>query len=162
MRSIYAINADIEALIDEETGEIDIEAYEALAAEREEKIESLCLWAKNLKANAAAIREEEKALAERRHAEERKLERLEAFIQDVLDGASFTTPRVAVSYRASEAVELLADPQTTVTELERLGFKNCISYKPAEVNKTELKNVLKRGIELGFAQIVKRSNMSIK
>mgnify|MGYP000917782718 FL=1 len=64
--NIYEIDNAMFSLIDEETGEIKgYEAFEELQMQREEKIENVALWYKNLIAESKAIREEEKALAER-------------------------------------------------------------------------------------------------
>ena len=76
--TLYEIDKEIQALITED-GEIeDIERFDALAMERDKKIENIGCWVKNLDAEAASIREEEKALAERRHRLESKAERLRA------------------------------------------------------------------------------------
>ena len=75
--SLYHIDQAILALVDPETGEImDGEAFDQLQMERETKLENIALWIKNLKAENAAIRQEEKALAERRKAGENKVERI--------------------------------------------------------------------------------------
>lgn len=75
--TIYEIDARMAGLIDPETGELlDYEAFASLQMEREAKIENMALWYKDLTAEAKAIREEEKALAERRKSAENKAERL--------------------------------------------------------------------------------------
>ena len=58
--NIYEIDNAMMSLIDEETGEIkDFTAFEELQMQREEKIENVALWYKNLVAESKAIREEE-------------------------------------------------------------------------------------------------------
>ena len=105
--NIYEIDNEMFSLIDEETGEIkDYEAFEELQMQREEKIENVALWYKNLIAESKAIREEEKALAERRKSLENKAENLKNFINRTLQGNKFATPKVAISYRKSTAVEV--------------------------------------------------------
>ena len=105
MRSIYDIDREIENCVDPETGEIiDEQRLDALQMAREKKIENILLWIKNLKSEAGAIREEEKKLADRRQSDEKKAESLTQYVQSVLNGEKFKTPRVAVTYRKSEAV----------------------------------------------------------
>ena len=54
--TLYEIDKDIQVLINED-GEIeDIERFDALAMERNKKIENVGCWVKNLDAEAAAIR----------------------------------------------------------------------------------------------------------
>ena len=104
--TLYEIDKEIQALITED-GEIeDIERFDALAMERDKKIENVGCWVKNLDAEAAAIRKEEIALAERRHRLESKAERLTAYLDHALAGAKFESPRVAISYRKSKALEI--------------------------------------------------------
>ena len=70
----HAISEAFERAIDPETGElINEEAWaqlEALQMDREQKLENVALWVKDLNAEAAAIREEEKNLAKRRQSAE--------------------------------------------------------------------------------------------
>ena len=68
---LFEINAALEELLnqqDPETGELtcDLDQLDALMMERDEKLEGLALYCKNADAEAKAIREEEKTLAERR------------------------------------------------------------------------------------------------
>ena len=81
--TIYEIDARMAGLIDPETGELlDYEAFASLQMEREAKIENMALWYKDLTAEAKAIREEEKALAERRKSAENKAERLKGYLDE--------------------------------------------------------------------------------
>lgn len=122
--TIYEIDARIAELIDPETGELlDYEAFASLQMEREAKIENMALWYKDLTAEAKAIREEEKALAERRRSAENKAERLKGYLDEALAGESYKSAKVAVSYRRSKAVEL-ADESAVIGELENGGHND--------------------------------------
>ena len=108
---LFEINAALEELLnqqDPETGELtcDLDQLDALMMERDEKLEGLALYVKNADAEAKAIREEEKTLAERRRSLENKAERAKGFLAEQLAGEKFSTPKVAVSYRKSEQVEV--------------------------------------------------------
>lgn len=79
--NIFDIDIAMYSLIDDETGEIkDYEAFEALQMERNAKIENTALWIKTLVAEGKAIREEEKALAERRRRAESRIESLKNYL----------------------------------------------------------------------------------
>ena len=106
MRSLYDIDQDILACIDEETGEPDAEKLDALMMERNEKIENLACWHKDLLSEAAAIKAEEKALAERRQAKERRAESISRYLEKVLAGQKFETSRAVCSFRKSQKVEI--------------------------------------------------------
>lgn len=157
--NIYEIDNAMFFLVDEETGEIkDYEAIEEMQMIPEEKIENTALWYKNLIAESKAIREEEKALAERRKSLENKAEQLKTYINRVLQGNKFATPKVAISYRKSTAVEV-------DDEFIDYAMKNndrLLTFKKPEANKTVIKDMLKDGVEIPHATLIERNNMSIK
>lgn len=160
--NLYQINELIErafeSAVDPETGEIfDLVAYvelDKLEMMKEEKIENLLLWIKNLNAEAIAIKAEEKVLEGRRKCAERKAESLKEYVEKVLDGEKFATPKTSVSWRKSEVAEYTGD----VRKLPEC----CIRYKEPEVSKSELKKLLKGGATIPGARLVTKNNMSIK
>jgi hypothetical protein len=96
--------------VDTETGEvISQEEFDQLNIDREEKIESVVLWIKNLKAEAKAIKDEEENLAKRRKSLESKADSLTRFISRILMGSKFKTARASVSYRKSKSVNIIGD-----------------------------------------------------
>jgi hypothetical protein len=96
--------------VDTETGEvISEEEFDQLNIDREEKIESVVLWIKNLKAEAKAIKDEEENLAKRRKSLESKADSLTRFISRILMGSKFKTARASVSYRKSKSVNIIGD-----------------------------------------------------
>ena len=129
MRTLYEIDTDILNCVDEETGEIlDFEKLNALQMEREAKIEGVALYIKQLKAEAALIREEEKALAERRKKKEKLSAGYENWLESILNGQAFETPKVALSWRSSERAELTGDLLDIAAYLENSGYDYCIKY----------------------------------
>ena len=158
--TLYEIDERISALMDPETGEIaDYEAFEQLQMDRDAKLENIGLWIKDLKAEAAAIKAEIASQQERAKAAERKAERLEGYLEAVLAGNKFSTPRVSVSWRTSKAVVFedgdeaafcAAHPEYTVTKTEVKPDKKAITAD------------LKAGAEIPGAYLEERLNMSIK
>ena len=156
--NLYELSKAIEEFdleVDEETGEItNAEELDAITMERDEKIENIALWVKDLGAEAAAIKAEEQALAKRRKTAENKAEWLKGYIKDALAGEKFKTPRVAISYRTSEAVE--------VTDQDQLP-EGCLTYKvEIKPNKDAIKKELKSGVIVPGAELVKRTSLQIK
>ena len=157
--NIYEIDNAMMSLIDEETGEIkDFSAFEELQMQREEKIENTALWYKNLIAESKAIREEEKALAERRKSLENKAENLKNFINRTLQGNKFATPKVAISYRKSTAVEV----DDEFIDYAIKSNSDLLTYKQPEPNKAVIKEMLQAGFDIPHAELTVRNNMSIK
>ena len=161
---IWEINQALEALleqVDPETGELtcDLDALEALTIERDEKLEGLALYCKNLTAEAEAIRNEEKALAERRKALENKAARAKTFLEEQLAGEKFQTAKVAVNYRSSKAVVLLPGFAEWAKQHDQF-----LRYKEPEPDKTAITAALKAGDKdlAAYAELVETRSMSIK
>ena len=161
MANLYEIKlalATYEMEFDPETGEwINEDELDALNMERDEKIENILLWVKNLKADAKAIKDEEDALKARRKALESKAEHLTDYVAFGLAGEKFSTPKVAVSWRKSEAVEL--GPEFLPWALEKDAY---LRYKDPEPDKAMLKTALKAGEQIPGAELVTRQSMTIK
>ena len=150
---LYEIENAILNCIDEETGEADIEALEALEMERDKKISDIACWVKSLRAEAKAIKEEQDALASRRKAKENKADSLEAFLANYLNGTKFEDARCKIGYRKSEACEYVGN-------VEALDDAYCTIKRTASL--TAIKEALKQGVEIEGARLVERNNIQIK
>ena len=157
--NLYEINQEIDRAIqnciDPETGEIldDTSELDALTLARDEKIENIACYIKNLKADAEAIRTEEKKLAERRKTCENRAEWLKKYLANNLQGEKFKSPRVAVSWRRSQAV--------VVEDIWKLP-KDYLRYKDPEPDKTAIKDAIKKGFDVEGAELVDNLSMVIK
>ena len=155
--TIYEIDDAIRALVDED-GEIgDYEAFEALQMERDAKIENTGLWIKELLAEADAIKKERDALKEREDAAKRKAERLKELLGYALGGEKFKSPRLAISWRKSEAVEISPACEAWCRE-----HGEYLRYRAPEIDNAAIKDVLKKGGIVHGASLVKRQNIQIK
>lgn len=163
MRTLYEIDTDILNCVDEETGEIlDFEKLNALQMEREAKIEGVALYIKQLKAEAALIREEEKALAERRKKKENRAESFSKWLEDALNGRAFETSKVALAWRGSERAEITGDMLELAGHLEKLGYDYCVKYGEMSIDKNEVKRLLKQGVEIPGAVLKQYNNLQLK
>lgn len=160
--NLYEINAALmqayDNAVDQETGEIiENDAYKAidgLQMALEEKTENVLLWIKNLQADAEALKKEKQAFADRQARVEAKAESLKKYVGGILEGQKFQTPRVAASWRKSEAVEYVGN----VNDLPA----DYIKIADPIVDKTALKKALKNGAEIEGARIITRQNLQIK
>ena len=150
---LYEINDAILACIDPETGEADCVKLDALMMEWNDKIEGMALWVKDLKAEADAIKAEEKALAERRQAKERKAESIKAYLEKVLAGQKFETSRAVCSFRKSQKVE--------ITDLDKIP-DDYLRYSAPTADKTAIKAAIKDGLIIEGAELVDSVSMTIK
>ena len=154
------IDAALAELVDED-GVINekAEAYlDSLEIALEQKTEGVLLAIKGLKAEAEAIRNEEKALADRRHGLEKKADGLTEFIKGRLAGEKFKTPRVAVSYRKTTSVEV----EDGVWMFWPVKVQDECTKVNVTVDKPALKKLLTAGNEIQGARLVEGQSMTIK
>lgn len=154
-----ALVAAWDAAIDPETGELDealFADFEALQMERDAKIENIGCWIKNLEADAAAIKAEAKAMSDRAKAAEKKAEGLRGYLAAVLAGEKWNSPKVAISWRKSVAVEI---DEAEIPELPEQYIRRKVSV---EADKTAIKDALKAGETIEGCRLVERQNISIK
>ena len=155
--TLFEINEQIQKAIelgfDPETGEIlDASALEQLQMDRDEKIENICLYIKDLVAEAKALADEAKALSERKERSAKKAESLKNYLQMMLDGQKWKSSKAAVSYRKTQSV-VIDDINALKPEFLRVK---------TEPDKTTIKDVLKAGAAVAGAHLEERQSMSIK
>lgn len=158
--NLYEIKPEIELILLDvnEDGMLTDEAMERLQQlqmDEQTKIENVACYIKDLNAESKAIREEEKALADRRKVKENKAERLKNYLSDYLQsngGTKYETPRAILSFRKSEAVSI--DDDALIPE----DFK---TYEP-KISKTQIKEAIKAGQEVPGAKIVTNQSLQIK
>ena len=138
--------------IDEETGEIlNAAELDALEMQRDEKIENIALWIKNLKAEAEAVKKQKDVFYQREKALTNKAERLKEWLASNLNGEKWKSDRVVLSWRKSESVAVDDD----------FNDDRFITYEP-KISKTAIKEALKNGEEVTGARIVENNSLQIK
>jgi outer membrane murein-binding lipoprotein Lpp len=160
---LYEINSELENLVDTETGEIaDVAFFEDLCMERTAKIEGIALYIKNLDSDAAALKAEETALAERRKAAENTAARLKEFLTSMLtESEKFETPRVKLSWRKSSAVAILI-PEADFVRYAQSKHDELLSYSEPKINKKAITDAIKAGKEIIGVALVEHQNLQIK
>lgn len=154
MATLYEIDEEILNCVDMETGEIiDVERLGQLQLAREDKVEGIALWIKNLLSDANAIKEEEGKLAQRRKVNENKAKNLKEYLSKFLNGQKFKTPKVSISYRKSESVE--------VSDISKLD-DDYLKFAEPTVDKAKVKKALKAGTVLQGISLIENQNIQIR
>ena len=163
MRALYDIDQDILDCVDLETGEIlDTEKLDALQMEREAKLEGVALWIKDMKAEAAAVKEEADKLNARKKALENKMEGLKAWLLMALDGEKLKTPRCNV-YQTHNQRVAVADEAKLISFLQTLEEpEKFLRFKDPELKKDEIKKALKDGTIIPGAELEETESVVIK
>lgn len=164
---IYRLDEQIAQVIDSaydpETGELLIpeedlfQKIETITADFETLIDSIVSDVKNLKAEAADVREEKQKLAKRQASLEARAERAKRLVAYLLKGEKWKNGRHTVSYRKSE--ELVVDDK--FVEWASINAPGLLKIEP-EVRKLDVKNAIKNGTFFEFAHIEQKNNIQIK
>ena len=146
---------DFEFEVDEESGEIlNANELDELNLAREQKIEGISLWIKNLEAEKEAVKHEKNNFADREKRLGKKIDSLKGYLTYALDGQKFSTPRVAVSFRKSESIHI-TDEYLIPDEYKLFT----VVKKP---DKGVIKKALKDGKEIMGVELVEKQNINIK
>lgn len=110
MATLFEIDKQITSLIDEETGEIlDFDAFDTLTMQRDNKIENIALWIKNLTADARDYREQKEIFAVREKRAQKQADKLKSYLAFALNGEKFATARCEVGFRKTKKVNIVDD-----------------------------------------------------
>lgn len=154
MATLYQIDQAIMDLVDNETGEIiDIEMFDSLQMERDEKIESIALYIKDLKAEAEALKAEKLAFAERQKVAENKAESLKNYLAYALKGQAFKSTKAVVSFRKTQQVD--------IPDIYKLD-ENFLKYAEPTADKTAIKEAIKAGQTVKGATLIENTSVIIK
>lgn len=138
-----------------ETGEIiDGERLTALQMERNEKIENVACWVKNLEADAAAYKAEMDAFTARKKQAEQKAERLKAWLAEATGGQKLNLTRADIRFIKSERVEILNEGK-----LPKKYLVKKITFSP---DKKLIKDLLKAGKNVSGCALKEYQNIQIK
>lgn len=152
--NLFEIDNEIMNCVDAETGEvIDAEKLDKLQMDRGQKIENIALWIKNLTSDAEALKAEKQAFADRQKAAENKAASLKKYLSDYLAGEKYKSAKVSVSFRKSEAVNIMDMSQIP---------EQYLKFAEPTADKTGIKNALKAGEVIAGAELVENQNIQIK
>lgn len=156
---LYEIPAEIEALIDPETGEItDADKLNELVSRYNNGVEWLALEVKNSLAEAEALKKERESFAQREKVASNRAKNLKNYLAYLLQGEKFKTEKVAITWRRSEQVQV-DDENFMLWAKEQNAY---LRWKEPEVDKVALKEAIKSGIEVPFAKLVENQSIQIR
>lgn len=143
---------DFELEVDE-NGEItNMDELESIEMARQEKIENLCLYIKNLRAESVALAGEIKGFQYRKKMTDNKVDRLMKYLGDCLEGEEYKSPKAKVTYKKTSVVSC-EDPLALESRFQRVKV---------EADKTAIKNALKSGEEVTGAHLEENVSVILK
>lgn len=156
MAKLYELTAALDGFelqVDEDTGEItNIDELDALQMERDEKVENVALYIKNLLSDAEAYKREKESFLKKQQEAQRKADSLKEYLAFNLKGEKFKSDRVQISYRKSESVKI-----TDMAELP-------VEFKVMDVtaDKRSIKQAIKEGHTIPGAELVEKEGITIR
>ena len=142
--------------VNEETGELIFDETDLndLEMEREQKLLSIAKIIKEKRAFENVLKAEKKSLDERLKQVSNEANRLESYLlSSIKEGEKLEDAQAKISYsKGSESVQILGDVPS-----EFLRIKTT-----EEPDKTLIKNAIKEGQALEFAELVRNPRVSIK
>lgn len=155
MANLYEIDRAILECIDSETGEVvDCEQLSRLTMERGTKVENIALWIKNLKSDIEAYKAEAEAFTARKKSAESKLNSLNRYLSEYLDGQKFASPRVQISFTSATSVAVAEG-----AELPEEYLRTTVKKDP---DKKAIKTALESGVQIDGCELVRNRSMIIK
>lgn len=154
-----AIEQAFSDAVDPETGEINDEymkRLDELEMQRDQKVENIACFIKNLRADAAALKAEKDALQKRQKAAEAKVESLTRYLSSYLAGAKFSSPKTSVTWRKTTRVEM--DPGVNILSIPN----DYLKFKDPELDKTKAAAALKAGEIIEGLHLEESQSMTIK
>jgi len=163
LMKLYEINSELLKLDDlgentlREGGDLELlkKQWDELMLDRTLKIEGICCMIKDKLAFAGALKDEESALSERRRVVESSASWLKNYLAScMIDREKFDSPRASVSWRKSEAVEI-------VNEFD-IPDQYVAIKQSSVIDKTAIKAAIKNGEVVRGASLVEKQNIQIK
>ena len=163
MKPLYEIDQAILDCVDLETGEIlDPEKLDALQMEREQKLEGVALWVKDLKAEAEAVKAEADKLTARKKALDNKIDGLKQWLLFALNGEKLKTARCNVYQTHSQKLNVPDEPGL-ISFLQTLEKpEKFLRFKDPELKKDDIKKALKEGTIIPGAVLEETESVVIK
>lgn len=136
------------------------DTLESMSGDIEAKAANVAMFARNLEATAAAIKEAEGQMAQRRKAIEKRADNVRAYILRCMESAGIKkidSPHLSLSVKANP-------PSVDVFDAAQIPaqFMRQKPPPPPEPDKTAIKAVLTQGLDVPGARLTKGSRLEVK
>ncbi len=141
------------------------DTLESIETEFELKAENVAQYIKALRVEADAIREEEKTLAARRKAKEKRADSLIGYLMSCMKQIhreKIETAKCKLSIRRNAESVQVADESKLIGQLVLNGRSDLLRIKTPELDKTALKKCLQDGAVIDGASLVRTESLIIK
>jgi hypothetical protein len=153
--------ARLESHIDDETGEIDIAAFDAAKITLADKQRAVVAYVRNIDSNEAMLADAIKQLQAKQKAMEAKRERLSDYLMENMK-ATGVSKIEAIDGTFSATLYPGRDVSVAIEDGAAFPLELCNTPKPPEPSKTKIKSAIEAGQAIAGACIVKNDRLTIK
>lgn len=139
------------------------DTLESIGLSIADKADGIACILKDIDGDIAKLKAEEDRLAERRKVKKNTYDRMKQYLSDELQRAGIgkiETERNKITFRKSEQVRI--SDEAAFIEWAETEADNMLSFSAPKVNKTAIKDAIKNGKTVRFAEIVENQNIQLK
>lgn len=140
------------------------DTLESIECEFDTTAEALALYIKELNAMANAIDIEKRKLALRQEAYKRRAERLQKYLLESMQGMNrkkVETPKIVITTR-NNAESVTVSEENMLIDWAMKNNNSLLNYPKPKISKTAVKNAIKNGQAIPYAQVVRTQSVIIK
>ena len=141
------------------------DTLDGIEEEFEIKAVNIAVIVKSIKAEAEQLKAEKLRLAKRQAQKERAAERLEQYLLNSMQAIGrekIDKPQAVIRVKKNPESTVIDNEKSFIEWAETNGYTDLLKYKDPEVKKKEIKDLLKRNVELPFVHLERKTKIDIK
>lgn len=141
------------------------DTLDGIEEEFEIKAVNIAVIVKSIKAEAEQLKAEKLRLAKRQAQKERAAERLEQYLLNSMQAIGrekIDKPQAVIRLKKNPESTVIDNEKSFIEWAETNGYTDLLKYKDPEVKKKEVKDLLKRNVELPFVHLERKTKIDIK
>ena len=141
------------------------DTLDGIEEEFEIKAVNIAVIVKSIKAEAEQLKAEKLRLAKRQAQKERAAERLEQYLLNSMQAIGrkkIDKPQAVIRLKKNPESTVVDNEKSFIEWAETNGYNDLLKYKDPEVKKKEVKDLLKRNVELPFVHLERKTKIDIK
>lgn len=141
------------------------DTLDGIEEEFEIKAVNIAVIVKSIKAEAEQLKAEKLRLAKRQAQKERAAERLEQYLLNSMQAIGrekIDKPQAVIRVKKNPESAVIDNEKSFIEWAETNGYNDLLKYKDPDVKKKEVKDLLKRNVELPFVHLERKTKIDIK
>lgn len=141
------------------------DTLDGIEEEFEIKAVNIAVIIKSMKAEAEQLKAEKLRLAKRQAQKEKAAERLEKYLLNSMQAIGrekVDKPQAVIRVKKNSESTVIDNEKSFIEWAETNGYNDLLKYKDPEVKKKEIKDLLKRNVELPFVHLERKTKIDIK